>query len=82
MAGVGDGLYLEEDDVALKMTREEKKAHALAQALATPLDASNKGYQMLARLGYRAGTGLGKYAHTPHPSFAVSCGYHVVVAIV
>ncbi len=52
-----------DDDFAFDappLTRDERRALQLAEALNKPLDATNKGFQMLSKMGYRTGTGLGR----------------------
>lgn len=48
--------------VKSKQEREEDEAAAREAALAKSLDSSNKGFKMMARLGYKPGSALGKAA--------------------
>merc|ERR1719228_2974918 len=41
----------------IKEIEEDKREEGLAQSIAQP---SNKGFAMLAKMGYKAGSGLGK----------------------
>lgn len=48
--------------VKSKQEREEDEAAAREAALAKSLDSSNKGFKMMAKLGYKPGSALGKIA--------------------